>query len=82
MTEDLTGELVAMVDERDVLVGQGLWRSGPRTMLGALGVQYREIMLTAGPAWLLQPDGHHRMGSAALDGFLRHLDIVLKRWLL
>jgi hypothetical protein len=47
----------------------GRWRSGPRSLLSALGLHKDELKLTAALAWLLQPDGHHGLG----DGFLRRL---------
>jgi len=53
----------------------GNWRGGPRTLLAALGVQYRELAMTAGLAWLLRPDGHHGLGSAFLDQFLARLGV-------
>ncbi|WP_324276373.1 PD-(D/E)XK nuclease family protein [Blastococcus brunescens] len=51
------------------------WRGGPRTLLAALDLQYRELAVTAGLAWLLRPDGHHGLGPAVLDGLLDHLEI-------
>jgi hypothetical protein len=53
-----------------------MWRSGPRTLLAAVGVQYRELAMTAGLAWLLRPDGHHGLGTRVLNGFLTHLTIA------
>lgn len=51
------------------------WRGGPRTLLAAIGVQDRELCLTAGLAWLLRPDGHHGLGPAMLDRLLGRLGI-------
>ena len=58
--------------QRD-LVQAGRWRSGPRTLLAALDLQYRELAMTAGLAWLLRPDGHHGLGSSVLSALLTHL---------
>ena len=63
------------VTHRD-LVQSGRWRGGPRTLLAALDLQYRELAMTAGLAWLLRPDGHHGLGPAVLDRLLDHLGIV------
>jgi hypothetical protein len=49
---------------------QGLWRGGHRTLMHALGIQHREVYLTAGLAWLLDPDGWHGLGSKVLSGLL------------
>ena len=59
-----------------VLVNSGRWHGGPRTLLAAIGVQNSELALTAGLAWLLRPDGHHRLGSALLSGLLARLSIT------
>jgi hypothetical protein len=53
----------------------GRWRGGPRTLLAALDLQYRELAMTAGLAWLLRPDGHHGLGAGLLDGLLGHLEL-------
>lgn len=57
------------------LLSSGRWRGGPRTLLAALNVQFRELAMTAGLAWLLRPDGHHGLGDAVLRRFLDHLGI-------
>jgi hypothetical protein len=54
----------------------GRWRGGPRTLLAAIGIQYRELAVTAGLAWLLRPDGHHGLGSAMLSSLLVRLGIT------
>jgi hypothetical protein len=59
--------------QRD-LMAVGGWRGGPRSLLAALGLQYRELTMTAGLAWSLRPDGHHGLGSALLEGLLARLD--------
>ena len=48
--------------EADSLRDQGRWRGGHRTLMHALGIQHREVFLTAGLAWLLDPDGWHGPG--------------------
>lgn len=54
---------------------RGLWRGGHRTLMHALGFQYREVSLTAGLAWLLDPDGWHGLGSKVLSGLLVQLGL-------
>jgi hypothetical protein len=58
-------------NEEQRLVEAGRWLGGPRTLLAALDLQYRELKMTAGLAWLLRPDGHHGLGRAVLDGILQ-----------
>ena len=58
------------------LADLGRWRGGPRTLLAAIGFQNRELVLTAGLAWLLRPDGHHGLGSAMLSRLLARLGIA------
>lgn len=60
---------------QQALLTAGRWRGGPRTLLAALDLQYRELMMTAGLAWLLRPDGHHGLGNSVLNGLLDHLAI-------
>src|SRR5688500_9582883 len=50
------------------------WRSGGRTLLAALGLQYQEVPLCRGLAWLLDPQGGHGLGRHFLDAFLASLD--------
>jgi PD-(D/E)XK nuclease superfamily len=54
---------------------QGLWRGGHRTLMHALGIQHREVFLTAGLAWLLDPDGWHGLGSRVLSGLLGQIGL-------
>lgn len=58
---------------QEQLVNRGAWRGGPRTLLAAIGVQYLELPLTTGLAWLLRPDGHHGLGSSLVVSLLDHL---------
>ncbi|HEX4091903.1 MAG TPA: PD-(D/E)XK nuclease family protein [Trebonia sp.] len=71
---DLVGEWERSIDsmrcEADSLRDQGRWRGGHRTLLHALGIHHREVSLTAGLAWLLDPDGWHGLGSKVLSGLL------------
>src|ERR1700722_6810109 len=65
----------SMRREADSLRDQGRWRGGYRTLMHALGIQHREVFLTAGLAWLLDPDGWHGLGSRALSGLLGQLGL-------
>ena len=65
----------SMRREADSLRDQGRWRGGHRTLMHALGVQYREVFLTAGLAWLLDPDGWHGLGSRVLSGLLTQVGL-------
>ena len=67
--------LAAAATRQQDLLRLGLWRGGPRTLLGALDLQHRELVLTAGLAWLLRPDGHHGLGSSLLTAVLIGLKI-------
>lgn len=70
-----TKSMQAMVADRDELIRSGRWRGGPRTLLGALGVEAYELKMTAGLAWLLRPDGHHGAGAAVLAALMSRLGI-------
>jgi hypothetical protein len=65
----------SMRREADSLRDQGRWRGGYRTLMHALGIQHREVFLTAGLAWLLDPDGWHGLGSRVLSGLLGQLGL-------
>ncbi len=60
----------AMRSVQRELSDKGQWLGGPRTLLAAIGVQDSELVLTAGLAWLLRPDGHHGLGSTLLSRLL------------
>ncbi|WP_091115478.1 PD-(D/E)XK nuclease family protein [Geodermatophilus dictyosporus] len=62
-------DLRTMTVEEHALRRAGRWRSGPRTLLAALGLQQRELALTAGLAWILNPEGHHGLGSLFVKEF-------------
>jgi hypothetical protein len=65
----------SMRRETACLRDQGLWRGGRRTLMHALGLQHHEVSLTAGLAWLLDPDGWHGLGSKVLSGLLVQLGL-------
>ena len=65
----------SMRREAASLRDQGRWRGGHRTLMHALGIQHREVYLTAGLAWLLDPDGWHGLGSKVLSGLLVQLGL-------
>ncbi|SHG73787.1 PD-(D/E)XK nuclease superfamily protein [Geodermatophilus nigrescens] len=67
--------LEAMVSEMAGLRSTGRWLGGPRTLLEALGRQHSELDLTAALAWLLEPEGHHRLGDLVLEGLVTHLQL-------
>lgn len=68
---DLEDEFSRLTDEWRAVE----WRSGGRTLLAALGLQFHEVSLCRGLAWLLDPEGGHRMGRHVLHGLLRSLDL-------
>jgi hypothetical protein len=51
------------------------WLAGPRTLLAAMNTQDAEVRLTAAVAWLLRPDGHHRLGETFLRRFLARFGV-------
>jgi hypothetical protein len=63
-----------MCGEQDALVNEGRWRNGQHTLLQAIGLQYDEVKLCAGLAWLLRPDSWHGLGTRFLDAVLAELD--------
>jgi hypothetical protein len=65
----------SMRREAAFLRDQGRWRGGYRTLMHALGIQHREVYLTAGLAWLLDPDGWHGLGSKVLSELLVQLGL-------
>ena len=66
----------SMRREADSLRDQGRWRGGHRTLMHGLGIRHPEVDLTAGPAWLLDPDGWHGLGSRVLSGLLGQLGLT------
>src|ERR1700756_1017735 len=62
--------ITSMRREVASLRDQGRWRGGRRTLMHALGIQHSEVYLTAGLAWLLDPDGWHGLGRKVLSGLL------------
>ena len=51
------------------------WRSGGKTLMAALGLQFDEVALCRGLAWLLEPGGSHQLGQGPLDALLGDLDV-------
>lgn len=51
------------------------WQSGGKTLLAALGIQYLEVPLCRGLAWMLDPAGGHRLGRHMVDAFLTDLGL-------
>lgn len=51
------------------------WRSGGDTLMAALGLQYQEVPLCRGLAWLLDPAGGHQLGRDFVEAFLHSLDV-------
>lgn len=69
------GLMSSMQSEVSDLRNHGRWRAGKRTLMHALGIHYRELPLTAGLAWLLEPDGWHGLGSRVLSSLLGRLGL-------
>lgn len=65
----------SMQSEVASLRGHGLWRGGHRTLMHALGSRHQEKHLTAGLAWLLDPDGWHGLGDKVLSGLLARVGL-------
>jgi hypothetical protein len=72
---DWAQSMDSMRREAASLRDQGRWRGGRRTLMHALGIQHSEVYLTAGLAWLLDPDGWHGLGSKVLSGLLGQLGL-------
>lgn len=68
-------EVARMRAELHDLRANGLWRSGKRTLLGAIGVHHDEVIMCRGLSWLLTPDGWHGLGSRVLDGLVGYLGV-------
>jgi len=69
--DDWEGDLSRLIDEwRSVE-----WRSGSKTLMAALGLQFDEVALCRGLAWLLEPGGSHQLGQGPLDALLGDLDV-------
>ena len=65
----------SMRSEVDDLRSERRWQGGKRTLMHALGIHYRELPLTAGLAWLLDPDSWHGLGGRVLSGLLDQLGL-------
>jgi hypothetical protein len=64
-------QLQLMQAETAQLRRDGQWLGGSRTLLHALKLEHSELVLTAGLAWLLDPENFHQLGEGVLDGFLK-----------
>jgi hypothetical protein len=67
--------MASMRCEVDSLRREGRWLGGWRTLMHAQGIHYRELYLTAGLAWLLDPEGRHRLGNRVLHGLFAQLGL-------
>ncbi|MGY1636031.1 PD-(D/E)XK nuclease family protein [Geodermatophilus sp. SYSU D00742] len=65
-----TEHVFSLLAEMQALKDDGEWLGGPRTLLHVLKLEQRELVLTAGLAWLLDPEGFHRLGNRVLSRFL------------
>ena len=68
-------QLRLMQAETSRLRRDGLWLGGSRTLLHALKLEHSELVLTAGLAWLLDPENFHRLGGRVLDRFLKSVGV-------
>jgi hypothetical protein len=57
----------------DDLIRAGRWQSGPRSLLGVLGLRSSEVDHSKVLAWLLDPTARHGLGSALLERLLVRL---------
>lgn len=67
--------MASMRREVDLLRRESRWHGGWHTLMHALGISHREVYLTAGLAWLLDPGGWHGLGSHVLQGLLDQLGL-------
>ena len=74
-SSSLQSVLDVLVAERQQLVESGRWHSGDRTLLEAMRVNRDEVKLCRALAWLLNPEGHHRLGDAVLRSLVDVLGI-------
>ena len=64
-----------MQDEQRALRAAGMWKSGRRTLLNALGIEHSETRLCDALKWALTPDGWHGAGVRPLRQFLLHIGL-------
>lgn len=69
--EDREGAFSRLTDEWRAVE----WQSGGKTLLAALGLQYQEVPLCRGLAWLLDPEGGHLLGRYLVDALLADLGL-------
>lgn len=58
------------VAHQEGLILAGVWRSGPRSLLGVIRQRHLEEVHSAVLAWLLDPNAQHGLGGSFLDRFL------------
>lgn len=68
-----TDQIGQMVAEQDALRAAGRWMRGRHDYLGVLGLHRHEVWHSRMIAWLLDPCGHHGLGSKALEALLRRV---------
>ena len=61
--------------EHQRLRADGMWKSGSRTLLQAVGLQHHETSLCDALVWALTPDGWHGVGVRPLRGFLARVGV-------
>lgn len=64
-----------MQGEHRALRAAGMWKSGRRTLLHALGIEHSETRLCDALKWALTPDGWHGAGVRPLRQFLLHIGL-------
>ncbi|MEH0820483.1 MULTISPECIES: PD-(D/E)XK nuclease family protein [unclassified Micromonospora] len=68
-------QLRVLATEAAAIKAAGQWRAGPRTLLEVLGVHELERKLVTCLAWVLQPEGHHRLGNRVVKGLFGELGL-------
>src|SRR5687768_11549346 len=72
--------LLTMSQEVADAQNAGLWRSGAKSLLTAMGLQHDELKLCMALEWLLQPDGHHGLGDSVLRLLCERLEVTPARY--
>ena len=70
-----TQHLAGMTSAHHTLVGQGLWTSGPSSIMSVLGLSHAEVVNCRAARWAFDPLARHGLGAAALAELGRHLDV-------
>ena len=74
--ETWEADFATMDTEQRTLVSQGRWIGGPSDMLTIIGRARREVFHSAMLAWLLDPNGRHRLGVGLLRALVDACDIA------